>query len=39
MLKSKARRLGRNVGCEGPLDHRVTDYRDRLVLQEKATAS
>jgi hypothetical protein len=37
ILKKKAGRLGRNLGCEGPLDHRVTDYRDRLVAQDKAT--
>jgi hypothetical protein len=37
LLRKKARRLGRNLRCEGPLDHRVTDYRDRLVAQDKAT--
>jgi hypothetical protein len=37
MLKKKAKRLGRNLGCEGPLDHRVTDYRDRLMAKDKAT--
>ena len=36
MLKRKAKRLGRNLRCEGPLDHRVTDYRDMLIAQEKA---
>jgi hypothetical protein len=36
VLKKKARRLGRNLECEGPLDHRVTDYRDRLAKQDKA---
>lgn len=36
MLKRKAKRLGRNLGCEDPLDHRVTDYRDMLIAQEKA---
>lgn len=38
ILKKKAKRLGRNLECEGPLDHRVTDYRDRLVAQDKATS-
>jgi hypothetical protein len=37
VLKKKAGRLGRNLECEGPLDHRVTDYRDRLVAEDKAT--
>lgn len=37
MLKKKAKRLGRNLGCEGPLDYRVTDYRDGLIAQDKAT--
>lgn len=37
MLKKKAGRLGRNLECEGPLDHRVTDYRDRLMTEDKAT--
>ena len=35
-LKRKAKRLDRNLKCEGPLDPRVTDYRDILVTQEKA---
>jgi hypothetical protein len=39
VLKKKAGRLGRNLECEGPLDHRVTDYRDRLVAQDKATSA
>ena len=34
--KQKSRRLGRNLKCEGPQDFRVTDYRDRLMAQEKA---
>lgn len=37
ILKKKAKRLGRNPGCEGPLDYRVTDYRDGLIAQDKAT--
>jgi hypothetical protein len=35
MLQRKARRLGRNLKCEGPKDYRVTSYRDKLVAQEK----
>jgi len=35
-LKQKSRRLGRVLSCEGPLDFRVTNYRDKLKLQEKA---
>jgi hypothetical protein len=37
-LKRKAKRLGRSLGCEGPLDHRITDYRDRLAAEDKATS-
>lgn len=37
MLKKKAKRLGMNLRCEGPLDYRVTDYRDILMTQDKAT--
>ena len=33
MLKKKAKRLGRNLKCEGPLDHRVTEYRDKLAAK------
>ncbi len=36
MLKKKAKRLGRYLGCEGPLDHRVTEYRDKLATEDKA---
>jgi hypothetical protein len=36
ILKQKSRRLGRSLKCEGPQDLRVTDYRDRLMAQEKA---
>ena len=35
MLEKKAERLGMNLGCEGPLDYRVSDYRDKLIAQEK----
>ena len=34
-LKQKSRRLGRDLKCEGPQDFRVTDYRNRLIAQEK----
>ena len=34
-LKQKSKRLGRNLKCEGPLDSRVTDFRDKLKAQEK----
>jgi hypothetical protein len=37
VLKKKAKQLGRNLGCEGPLDYRVTDYRDSLVSEDRAT--
>jgi hypothetical protein len=37
MLRKKAKRLGRNLRCEGPLDHRVTEYRDKLAAEDKAT--
>lgn len=37
MLRKKAGRLASNLGCEGPLDYRVTDYRDRLMAEDKAT--
>jgi hypothetical protein len=37
VLKNKAKRLGRNLECEGPQDHRVTDYRDSLMAEDKAT--
>jgi hypothetical protein len=36
MLKKKAKRLGRNLRCEGPMDYRVTGYRDTLTAQGKA---
>jgi hypothetical protein len=35
ILKQKSRRLDRALKCEGPLDYRVTDYRDKLKAQEK----
>jgi hypothetical protein len=39
MLKRKAKRQGRDLRCEGSLDYRVTDYRDRLATQDKAIPS
>ncbi len=39
ILKREARRLSRNLGCEGLLDHGVTDYTDRLVLNREEQAT
>ncbi len=36
MLKRKAKRLGRNLRCDGPLDCKATDYRDSLIVQDRA---
>jgi hypothetical protein len=36
LLKKKSRVLNRELDCEGPLDTRVTGYRDALVTQDKA---
>ena len=36
VLKKKAKRLGRNLKCEGPQDFRVTSYRDKLTAEEKS---
>jgi hypothetical protein len=38
MLRKKAKRLGRNLKCEGPQDYRVTDYRDKLAAEEKTNS-
>jgi hypothetical protein len=38
MLKKKSKKLGRALRCEGPLDYRVTSYRDKLISEEKAKA-
>ena len=38
MLHKKAKRLGRNLKCEGPQDSRVTSYRDKLTSGEKANS-
>ena len=34
LLKRKSKTLLRKLKCEGPLDFRVTDFRDKLVKQE-----
>jgi len=39
LLKQKSRRLGKDLKCEGPQDFRVTDYRDKLIAEEKALKS
>ncbi len=36
MLKRKAKRLGRNLRCDGPRDCRATEYRDTLIAQYRA---
>jgi hypothetical protein len=38
MQKKRSRNLGRELACEGPLDYRVTDYRDKLIAEEEAKA-
>jgi hypothetical protein len=35
-LKRKAKELGRNLRCEGPLDCKASDYKEILVAQDKA---
>lgn len=35
ILKNKSRALGRQLKCEGPLDIRITSYRDGLAAQDK----
>jgi len=37
-LKNKGKKLGKELKCEGPLDYRVTDYRDKLFTEEEAKA-
>jgi hypothetical protein len=34
LLQKKSRRVKRNLRCEGPLDSRVTNYRDKLAGEE-----
>ena len=36
-LKRKSKRLARSLRCEGPQDFRVTNYRDKLISEEKVT--
>ena len=36
LLENKSRKAKRRLKCEGPLDHRVTNYRDKLVKEEEA---
>jgi hypothetical protein len=38
MLKKKSKKLGKELRCEGPLDYRVTSYRDKLIAEEKTKA-
>lgn len=38
-LKQRSKKLGRQLKCEGPLDHRVTDYRDKVMAEETAKAA
>ncbi|MFP3975976.1 MAG: hypothetical protein ACLFVK_07135 [Dehalococcoidia bacterium] len=35
-LRKKSKQLGRQLRCEGPLDYRVTEYRDNLFAAEQA---
>ncbi len=35
-MKQRSKKLGRQLQCEGPLDHRVTDYRDKIMAEEAA---
>ena len=37
-LQKKGKKLGRELKCEGPLDHRVTDYRDKVFAEEEVKA-
>ena len=39
MLKKKNKKLGRQLKCEGPLDYRVTNYRDKLNSEENTKAN
>ena len=38
MQRKKEKKAGRKLECEGPLDSRVTDYRDKLQAEEEAKA-
>ena len=37
-LKKRSKKLGRQLKCEGPLDHRVTDYCDKIFAEQEAKA-
>ncbi len=32
-MKNKSRKLHRSLKCEGPMDFRVTEYRDKLMKE------
>jgi hypothetical protein len=34
-LREKTKRTGRDLKCEGPEDYRVTDYKDKLIREDK----
>lgn len=38
-LKKRSKKSDRNLACEGPEDHRVTDYRDKLKAEEAKVKS
>ena len=35
-IEKKAKKTGWASKCEGPLCHRITDYRDKIMAEEKA---
>lgn len=35
-LHTRSKKSGRKLACEGPEDHRVTNYRDQLKTEEEA---
>jgi hypothetical protein len=36
MIRKKSKKLGRDIRCEGPLDYRVVNYRDKLFSEDNA---
>ena len=34
-LEKKAKKMGLAPKCEGPLCHRITDYRDKIMAEEE----
>ena len=38
LLEIRGKRLGRELRCVGPLDFRVTRYRDEIMAQDKAAS-